>query len=70
MVANMVPRSQQAKAFGLSSALGATGFIIGPLIGGYMSELSHGFLYMCILTTLLFTVNIGEYLKYSTQPLR
>jgi MFS family permease len=48
---------QRAAAIGRLNAAANAGFIIGPMIGGYVSSVPHGFNYTTLLTTALFGVN-------------
>lgn len=63
-----MPREQQAEAWGFTSALGNIGFIIGPIIGGHVSELHHGFYYVCCITSFLFIINAGLALILTDTP--
>jgi MFS family permease len=59
IITDLLPPSERASAFGRSAAWGSLGFIIGPTLGGHLSEFNNGFTYVCVLTSLLFVINIG-----------
>lgn len=50
------PASRSA-AIGRLNAAANAGFIVGPIIGGYVSSVPHGFNYTAVLTAALFGVN-------------
>ncbi|XP_063906039.1 major facilitator superfamily domain-containing protein 9-like [Zophobas morio] len=58
IITDLLPVSQRASAFGKSTAFSSLGFIIGPTLGGHLSEMTNGFTYVCALTCLLFIINI------------
>ncbi|RZC31959.1 MFS 1 domain containing protein [Asbolus verrucosus] len=60
IITDLLPVEERAGAFGKSAAFGSLGFIVGPVIGGHLSEVSNGFSYVCALTGLLFVINIGK----------
>ncbi|KAG5877556.1 hypothetical protein JTB14_023329 [Gonioctena quinquepunctata] len=59
LISDLIPPKEQSETFGKSASLASLGFIIGPFVGGNLSELKHGFSYVCILTAILFLVNYG-----------
>ncbi|XP_060524281.1 major facilitator superfamily domain-containing protein 9-like [Cylas formicarius] len=59
VIADIVPIENQTEAFGKSNAVSALGFILGPFIGGHLAEFENGFMYVGLLTMLLFFINIG-----------
>lgn len=59
IIGDILPREKHAEVYGRSAAISSLGFVVGPIIGGHLSELSHGFSYVCALTTVLFIINIG-----------
>ncbi|XP_019877523.2 major facilitator superfamily domain-containing protein 9-like [Aethina tumida] len=58
ILTDFVPASHNIAVFGKSSAYANLGFIIGPLIGGYLSQFDHGFMYVCSITAVLFVFNL------------
>jgi len=48
---------QTSTYFGYMGAGIGIGFIVGPLIGGFLAELPNGFSWMCTVASLLFLVN-------------
>nr|XP_023026470.1 major facilitator superfamily domain-containing protein 9-like isoform X2 [Leptinotarsa decemlineata] len=57
MITDLIPRKKQSETFGKSASLASLGFIIGPFVGGNLSELKHGFTYVSILTAGIFSIN-------------
>lgn len=49
--------AHRAAAVGRLNAASSAGFIVGPIIGGYVSAVPNGFNYTALLTTALFGVN-------------
>ncbi|KAJ0410238.1 hypothetical protein P43SY_002570 [Pythium insidiosum] len=47
----------RSAAIGRLNAASSAGFIIGPIVGGYVGAIPHGFNYTTLLTTLIFAVN-------------
>lgn len=45
------------KGFGKLSGFTSVGYIVGPVIGGYIVDLQDGFWYMCCMTGFFFVVN-------------
>ncbi|KAI4460167.1 major facilitator superfamily domain-containing protein 10 [Holotrichia oblita] len=58
LIADSLPIEQQAAAYGQSSGYGMLGFVIGPILGGHISEMNDGFFYVCCFTSFLFVINI------------
>ncbi|KAF7278267.1 hypothetical protein GWI33_008623 [Rhynchophorus ferrugineus] len=58
MITDLLPHDKHSAAFGKSAAVSSIGFIIGPLIGGHISELQNGFFYVSLLTGILFIFNL------------
>lgn len=59
-IADIVPGSDRADAYGKSNSFGSLGFVVGPVIGGHVYELQNGFFYVCVLTFFLFIINFGK----------
>lgn len=64
MISDLIPPSEQTGAYGKSAALGSLGFIVGPFLGGHLSELKQGFTYVSGVTALSFLVNLGKLQSY------
>ncbi|XP_022919322.2 major facilitator superfamily domain-containing protein 9-like [Onthophagus taurus] len=58
LIVDLLPKTEHAQAYGRSSGLGMLGFVIGPILGGHVSELNDGFMYVCWITSGLFLINI------------
>ncbi|KRT81506.1 membrane transporter, partial [Oryctes borbonicus] len=58
LIADLLPMEKQAAAYGQSSGYGMLGFVIGPVLGGHISEMNNGFFYVCCFTSMLFVGNI------------
>lgn len=46
-------------------SFGSVGFMVGPIIGGHLTELENGFYYVCCIVTLFFWINTGKYGAYT-----
>ena len=55
---------------GRLNATSSAGFIVGPMIGGYVSSLPHGFNYTAMLTTATFAVNYALIATFYTDEVR
>lgn len=60
VITDILPNEKHTEAFGKSAAISSIGFILGPLLGGQISEVANGFSYVCFFTMVLFFVNIGK----------
>lgn len=58
LVINIIPDVNQSQAYGILNATTAMGYTLGPLIAGHIIELEHGFLYLTLITCLVFIFNI------------
>ncbi|XP_033122409.1 major facilitator superfamily domain-containing protein 9-like isoform X1 [Anneissia japonica] len=58
-LADITPKNQRAAIFGRYNAISTAGFIVGPVIGGYIAEDSADFNKVCSLTFITFMVNVG-----------
>ncbi|XP_071956466.1 major facilitator superfamily domain-containing protein 9-like [Antedon mediterranea] len=58
-LADITPAHQRAEMFGRYNAISTAGFIIGPVLGGYIAEDSTRFGRVCFLTFLTFMVNLA-----------
>lgn len=56
-VADAEPPATRSAAIGRLNAAANAGFILGPVVGGYISALPHGFRYTALLTAAVFAVN-------------
>lgn len=59
IIADEVPPYEQAGAYGKLAAISGVGFIIGPIVGGHISDHKHGFSYITVIILLCFWVNIA-----------
>lgn len=68
-IEDSMDEKEHIKNFGKLSGFTALGFIVGPIIGGYIIDLHNGFTYMCCVTGFLFGVNaiFAYYLPYSKK---
>ncbi|XP_072018163.1 major facilitator superfamily domain-containing protein 9-like [Amphiura filiformis] len=57
LFAEITPKEDRPRVFGQYNACCNTGFILGPLIGGYLSEVEGGFYTVATITSLLFVLN-------------
>lgn len=63
MVSDVFPTERRAELLSRTAVLGTIGFNLGPLFGGFISELPNGFTLVCSLTFILFLMNICEFDK-------
>lgn len=56
-LADITPDNQKPHAFGNFNAISSLGFIIGPTIGGHLSEIPYGFEIVCATSSFLFLTN-------------
>lgn len=59
-IADVMPRSQHSHFFGRFNSISNIGFIIGPVIGGYVVDHLGGFHVVAMLTAGIFLLNFGE----------
>ncbi|CAG9765221.1 unnamed protein product [Ceutorhynchus assimilis] len=59
IISDICPPDKHMEIFGKSAAISGIGFIVGPFLGGHISEVSNGFSYVSFLTMVLFFINIG-----------
>ncbi|XP_057671124.1 major facilitator superfamily domain-containing protein 9-like [Diorhabda carinulata] len=59
VITDLVPLKEQNEFFARSAAVASFGFIIGPFVGGHISEFENGFTYVCLFTGMLFIINYG-----------
>lgn len=59
-LADIVPRSQHSYVFGRFNSMSNIGFIIGPVIGGYVVDHLGGFYSVSMLTAGIFLLNFGK----------
>ncbi|CAH1101466.1 unnamed protein product [Psylliodes chrysocephalus] len=57
VISDLIPIQDQSDVLAKSVSIGSCGFIIGPLVGGNLVELSNGFSYVSYFTALLFILN-------------
>lgn len=68
LIADSVPPGEQTAVFGKMGALGALGFIAGPLIGGIVLDRSNGFFYLTLILTALSVASWGKLRALSWLP--
>jgi len=54
-----MPRSQRSHVFGRFNSISNIGFIIGPVVGGYVVDHLGGFHVVAVLTAGIFVLNFG-----------
>lgn len=59
-IADIVTKEQQSTVYGYTTAFSMIGFIVGPIIGGHLSEYKNGYFYVCSITSTLFVINISK----------
>ncbi|KAK9879351.1 hypothetical protein WA026_004200 [Henosepilachna vigintioctopunctata] len=58
MIVDICPLENHGEMLARTAVLATVGFNIGPIFGGYISELPNGFTYLCTITFLFYLVNI------------
>lgn len=58
---SVVPQEKHAQVLGRFHAVSNMGFIVGPVIGGHLSDLPGGFQLVALSTTALFLTSVGGY---------
>jgi len=58
-LADIMPGSQHSHVFGRFNSISNIGFIIGPVIGGYVLDHLGGFHVVATMTACLFVLNFG-----------
>ena len=58
-LADVMPRSQRSRVFGRFNSISNIGFIVGPVIGGYVIDQLGGFHVVAMLTAAIFLLNFG-----------
>ncbi|XP_033635436.1 major facilitator superfamily domain-containing protein 9-like isoform X2 [Asterias rubens] len=56
-LAEITPKDERPHVFGRYGAISSTGFIVGPLFGGYLAEYEGGFYKVATCTAAIFVVN-------------
>ncbi|XP_067128265.1 major facilitator superfamily domain-containing protein 9-like [Centruroides vittatus] len=56
-LADITPDNQKPNVFGKFNAISSLGFIVGPTVGGHLSEVPYGFEIVCSVSSLLFLIN-------------
>ncbi|XP_069685454.1 major facilitator superfamily domain-containing protein 9-like [Periplaneta americana] len=59
LLTDMVPSKDQMVVQSRLVSFGSVGFIVGPVIGGHMTELNNGFYYVCCLVMIFFWINFA-----------
>ena len=63
-LADVVPRSQRSHVFGRFNSVSNVGFIIGPVVGGYVVDQLGGFHVVAMLTAVIFLLNFGQLISF------
>ncbi|CAK6435391.1 unnamed protein product [Pipistrellus nathusii] len=59
MLSDLVPEKERPLAIGQLNTASSVGFILGPVVGGYLSELDGGFCLTCFICFSVFVLNAG-----------
>lgn len=62
MLSDLVPEKERPLAIGQLNTASSVGFILGPVVGGYLSELDGGFCLTCFICFSVFILNAGKLL--------
>lgn len=60
MLSDLVPETERPLVIGQLNTASSVGFILGPIIGGYLSELDGGFCLTCFICFSVFILNAGK----------
>jgi len=63
-LADSMPRSQHSHIFGQFNSVSNIGFIIGPVVGGYVVDHLGGFHVVAMLTAGIFMLNFGQLISF------
>ena len=63
IITDTIPKADQMGVLGRNNAISTMAFILGPSIGGHILELDHGFLIICMATTIIFLINSGGFIS-------
>ncbi|KAM7078134.1 major facilitator superfamily domain-containing protein 9 isoform 4-T4 [Molossus nigricans] len=59
LLSDLVPEKERPVAIGQLNMASSVGFIVGPVVGGYLSELDGGFYLACFICFSVFILNAG-----------
>uniref|UniRef100_A0A6J0SXC8 Major facilitator superfamily domain-containing protein 9 isoform X1 n=1 Tax=Pogona vitticeps TaxID=103695 RepID=A0A6J0SXC8_9SAUR len=59
VISDLVPENERLLVIGHFNAASSTGFILGPIVGGYLTELEGGFFLTAFICASLFILNAG-----------
>ncbi|KAF5283311.1 hypothetical protein FQR65_LT13968 [Abscondita terminalis] len=59
LICDVIPKEKQDLAYSTTGVMVAIGFIIGPVIGGYLSITENGFFYVCLANAVSNIIIIG-----------
>lgn len=59
-VADIEVKDKHNAIYSKMNLLGVFGFIIGPIIGGYLFDMEYGFYYISVVTFILAQISIGK----------
>jgi uncharacterized membrane protein YoaK (UPF0700 family) len=59
----MCPVDQHSRVFGQFNSVSNLGFIVGPVVGGYIVDNFGGFQVVASATAICFLFNLSEYLQ-------
>lgn len=60
MLSDLVPEKERPLVIGQLNTASSVGFILGPVVGGYLSELDGGFCLTCFICFSVFILNAGK----------
>ncbi|CAL4076316.1 unnamed protein product [Meganyctiphanes norvegica] len=58
LLADITPSEDQSHVFGVFNAMSSVGFIIGPMVGGHISEMENGFSMVCNIGAVCFVLDL------------
>lgn len=60
LISDLVPEKERPLVIGQLNTASSVGFILGPMVGGYLSELDGGFCLTCFTCFSVFILNAGK----------
>jgi len=63
-LADIMPPDQRSRVFGRFNSISNIGFIVGPVIGGYVVDEFGGFHVVAMLTAGIFMLNFGPFSSF------
>lgn len=66
-LSDLACEKERPHVMGRFNAASSMGFILGPVVGGYLAELQGGFYMTSLICTVIFIINAGMYQLFYKQ---